>query len=415
MKNSRSKAAEDIDLQQIKEAAEILKGITIRTPTISAPWLNTLTKGEVFLKLENLQITGSFKLRGSYIRLSKLTQEERSRGIITMSAGNHALGIAYHAQRMGIPATIVMPKNTAIAKVERTRGFGVAVILQGENMTESRDFTLQLMKKHKYTLIHPFNDIDVIAGQGTVALEMLEDVPELDVLIVPIGGGGLAAGTVIAAKAIKSDIQVVGVQSAFCPVVAQALFPNSVPALSTKIHQTIAEGISIRFSGDLTMAILEKHLDDILVVDEQQIEDAIEALILQNKIVAEGAGAVGLAMVLANPEAFEKKKVGIVISGGNIDSRILSSLLLRGLVHSGKLIRFKIESNDTPGILGDISKIIGKVGGNIFEISHQRLFNHIAVKMAYVDAVVETRSNSHALDICNALVSGGFPTVISES
>lgn len=415
MKKSRLKTAEDISLQQIQEAAETLKGITIRTPTISAPWLNILTKGEVFLKLENLQITGSFKLRGSYIRLSKLTEEERSRGIITMSAGNHALGIAYHAQRMGIPATIVMPKNTAIAKVERTRGFGVAVILQGENMTESRDFTMQLMKKHNYTLIHPFNDLDVIAGQGTVALEMLEDVPDLDVLIVPIGGGGLAAGMAIAAKAIKPDIQVIGVQSAFCPVVAQALFPNSVPSLPTKMPQTIAEGIAIRFSGDLTMAILEKHLDDMFVAEEQQIEDAIEALILQNKIVAEGAGAVGLAVVLANPEIFEKKKVGIVISGGNIDSRILSSLLLRGLVHSGKLIRFKIESNDTPGILGDISKIIGKAGGNIFEISHQRLFNHIAVKMAYVDAVVETRSSSHAIDICNALVAGGFPAVISES
>ena len=415
MKKSRPRTAEDISLKHIQEAAEALKGITIRTPTISAPWLNTLTKGEVFLKLENLQITGSFKLRGSYIRLSKLTEEERSRGIITMSAGNHALGIAYHAQRMGIPATIVMPKNTAIAKVERTRGFGVAVILQGENMTESRDFTMQLMKKHNYTLIHPFNDLDVIAGQGTVALEILEDVPDLDVLIVPIGGGGLAAGMAIAAKAIKPDIQVIGVQSAFCTVVTQALFPNSVPSLPTKIPQTIAEGIAIRFSGDLTMAILEKHLDDILVAEEQQIEDAIEALILQNKIVAEGAGAVGLAVVLANPEIFEKKRVGVVISGGNIDSRILSSLLLRGLVHSGKLIRFKIESNDTPGILGDISKIIGKAGGNIFEISHQRLFNHIAVKMAYVDAVVETRSSSHAIDICNALVAGGFPTVISES
>jgi threonine dehydratase len=415
MKKSRPKTAEDISLKHIQEAAETLKGITIRTPTISAPWLNNLVKGEVFLKLENLQITGSFKARGSYIKLSKLTEEERARGIITMSAGNHALGIAYHSQKLGIPATIVMPKNTAIAKVERTRGFGVAVILQGENMTESRDFTMQLMKKHNYTLIHPFNDLDVIAGQGTVALEMLEDVPDLDILIVPIGGGGLAAGMAIAAKAIKPDIQVIGVQAAFCTVVAQALFPNAVPSLPTKIPQTIAEGIAIRFSGNLTMAILEKYLDDMFVAEEQQIEDAIEALILQNKIVAEGAGAVGLAVVLANPEIFEKKKVGIVISGGNIDSRILSSLLLRGLVHSGKLIRFKIESNDTPGILGDISKIIGKAGGNIFEISHQRLFNHIAVKMAYVDAVVETRSSSHALDICNALVAGGFPAVISES
>ncbi len=405
---------EFVTKEGIDEAANSLKGVCNYTPMIEAPWLSKSINGKVYLKLENLQISGSFKVRGAYIKLNSLSDEEKQRGVITISAGNHAQGVAYHAQKLGISATIIMPEDTPIAKVERTRNYGASVILHGTNMTECRDFALQLIKKHHYTMVHPFDDPFIIMGHGTVALEMLKDVPDLDVLIVPIGGGGLAAGICVAAKAIKPNIHIVGIQSAYCPAVAQLLFPNTLPANSSVPIQTIAEGIAVKFPGELNLAILREHLDDLLIVDEHYFEEAIEELVVQSKVVSEGAGAAGVAALIYAPELFKEKNVGVIVGGGNIDSRLLSNILLKGMVQHGRLVRFKIEISDSPGILGKLTQIIGRNGGNIFEISHQRVFDHVGMKMAFVHAVVETRNAIHADEISKALFAGGFPARIIE-
>ncbi|MCX7337940.1 MAG: threonine ammonia-lyase [Alphaproteobacteria bacterium] len=403
-----------ITKETIEDAARQLKGIVKRTPMVESFWLNSKIKGQVYLKLENIQVTGSFKPRGAYIKLNSLTPDERSKGVIAMSASNHAQGVAYNAQKMGIPATIVMPENTPISKVESTRHYGASVILHGNTIIESRDFAMQLIKKHGYTMVHPFDDPCIIAGQGTIGLEMLADVPDLDVLIVPVGGGGLAAGICIAAKAINPKIQIIGVQSAACQSMAEILFPNTVVQTCLRSDQTIADGIAVKYPGTLNLSILKDHLDDFLIVEEHFIETAIERLVVHNKIVVEGAGAIGVAAILSTPGIFQGRKVGTIIGGGNIDSRVLSNLLLRGMVQNGKLVRFKIQIDDAPGILGHLTQIIGKAGGNIFEISHQRLFNNIATKTAYLDAVVETRNCEHAITICQSLMSGGFQTEIME-
>ncbi|MBY0281887.1 MAG: threonine ammonia-lyase [Alphaproteobacteria bacterium] len=409
---TKNNILEHLRLKEIQKAAAKLQGIVRKTPVIEAPWMSDAIQGKAYLKLENMQITGSFKARGAYIKLSSLTDEEKARGVITMSAGNHAQGVAYHAKKMGISAVVVMPEDTSIAKIEKTRQYGASVILHGTNMTECRDFVMQLIKKHHYVMVHPFDDPHVICGQGTVALEMLEDIPDLDVLLIPVGGGGLAAGMCIAAKAINPKIHIVGVQSAYCSAVAQLLFPNTVPSHQPK--HTIAEGIAIKFPGELSLAILREHLDDFLVVDESYIEEAIEALMMQSKVVSEGAGAAGVAALLYGSQLFKGKTVGAIVCGGNVDPRILSNILLKGMVQHGKLIRFKIEINDAPGILGHLTQIIGKAGGNIFEISHQRVFEHVAVKMAFIHAVIETRDATHAEEIRKALIAGGFEAQIIE-
>ncbi|MES2252732.1 MAG: threonine ammonia-lyase [Pseudomonadota bacterium] len=408
------KIVESITFEKIEAAAKELESVVHRTPTIKSAWLSQFIEGDVFLKLENLQITGSFKPRGAYICMNNLTDEEKRRGVITMSAGNHAQGVAYHAQRMGIAATIVMPETTPIAKVERTRSYGASIILHGQTVLDARDFALQLMKKNNYALIHPFDDPNIIIGQASIAIEMLTDIPNLDVLLIPIGGGGLASGIGIVAKHLNSSIQIIGVQSLYCPSTAEVLFPNSLQIGTRKESQTIAEGIAIKFPGRINLAILRNVLDDMLIVNEAMIENAMEALIINNKIVVEGAGAAGVAAILARKEIFKGKRVGTIVCGGNVDSRILSSLLMRGLVHEGRLVRLKIEISDNPGILGHLSQIIGKAGGNIFEISHQRFFNKTMIKMAFVDAVIETRDANHAHQICRALIEGGHPTQIME-
>ena len=404
----------EITFEKIEAAAKQLETVVHRTPTIMSPWLSEFIDGEVHLKLENLQVTGSFKPRGAYICMNNLTDEEKSRGVITMSAGNHSQGLAYHAQKMGIAATIVMPESTPIAKVERTRSYGASIILHGQTVLDARDFALQLMKKNNHALVHPFDDPNIIIGQGSVGIEMLTDVQNLDVLLIPIGGGGLASGVGIVAKRLNPNIQIIGIQSLYCPSTAEVLFPNSVQIGTRRESQTIAEGIAIKFPGRLNLPILREVLDDMLIVNEAMIENAMESLIINNKIVAEGAGAAGVAAILASREIFKGKRVGTIVCGGNVDSRILSSLLMRGLVHEGRLVRLKIEISDNPGILGHLSQIIGKAGGNIFEISHQRFFNKTMIKMAYVDAVIETRGANHAQQICKSLIEGGHPTQIME-
>lgn len=410
---TKNNISESLTIKEIQEAAFTLQGACRRTPMIEAQWMSEAIDGKVYLKLENMQVTGSFKARGAYVKLSSLTEEEKKRGVITMSAGNHAQGVAYYAQKMGINAVIVMPDDTSITKVERTRQYGASVILHGTNMTECRDFVMQLVKKHHYVLVHPFDDPHVICGQGTLSLEMLEDIPDLDILVIPIGGGGLAAGMCIAAKAINPKIHIIGVQSAFCPSVAKLLFPNTVTNHQPK--HTIAEGIAIKSPGELCLAILREHLDDFLVVEESYIEEAIEALMIQSKTVSEGAGAAAIAALLSKPKLFKGKKVGAIVCGGNVDPRILSNILLKGIVQHGRLIRFKIEIHDMPGILGRLTQIIGKAGGNIFEISHQRVFENVAVKMAFIHAVIETQDATHAEQIRKSLIAGGFQTQIIES
>lgn len=401
-------------LEHITYAAQRLSGIVKRTPTLRSDFLTHMLGDDVYLKLENLQTTGSFKVRGAYMKIIHLSEEEKARGIITMSAGNHAQGVAYHAQKLGISAIIVMPENTPITKIERTRALGASVILHGETMSESRDFVMQLIKKHNYTLIHTFDDPYIIAGQGTVGLEMLEDVPNLDVLIVPVGGGGLSAGICVAAKQMNPKIQIMGVQAEYCSAVAQVLFPNVVPEHIKKPPLTIAEGIAIKFPGVYNLALLEKYMDDMLVVSESYIESAVELLAVNEKIVVEGAGAAGVAALMYGLPIFKGKRVGIVICGGNIDARILSNLLLRGMVQHGRLVKYRIEITDAPGILGRLTQIIGRLGGNIFEISHQRLFNNTTVKMAFLDAVVETRDGEHAHMIRDSLTQDGFSTEIID-
>ncbi|MCE3231307.1 MAG: tdcB [Alphaproteobacteria bacterium] len=401
----------EISLGDIQQAAVALENVTLRTPTVPCPWLAEQTGIDVFLKLENLQLVSSFKARGAYIKLSRLSEDQRRQGVIAMSAGNHAQGVAWHAQSLGIAATIVMPKNTPFAKIESVEKLGCALILEGQNLSEAGEVAIHLAKRDGLTLIHPYDDPAIITGQGTVALEMLSDVPKLDVLIIPVGGGGLAAGMAIAAKGINPKIEIIGVQSAYCPAMAETLYPGrAFPVQSSSRGAPLAEGIAVKSPGILTRDILKKHLSDMLIVTEDQIEAAIEDLLIHGKLTVEGAGATGVAAFRSVAHQFIGRKVGIVICGGNIDARILSSLLLRGLVRHGKLVRLKIEMNDAPGVLGQISQVIGQTGGNIFEVSHQRLFNHITVKMAEVDAIVETHDLSHAHQIVAALEAHGFPT-----
>jgi threonine dehydratase len=414
--------SEHITLNHIQQAAKDLEDVILRTPTIPAPWLvdqfedkhksyeGNGRKTDVFLKLENLQLMSSFKVRGAYIKLLQLTPEQKNIGVIAMSAGNHAQGVGYHARAMGIPTTIVMPKNTPFAKIESTEKLGCTIIIEGHGLQEATEFATQLAHKQGLTLIHPYDDPAIITGQGTVALEMLADVPDLEVLIIPIGGGGLAAGMAIAAKALNPKIEIIGVQTAYCPSMAQVLYTERNFITQTLYGSPLAEGIAVKSPGILTREILRSHLSDILIVSEEQIECAIEDMLIHGKLIVEGAGAAAVAALLDFPRQFMGRKVGIVICGGNIDARILSSLLLRGLVRHGKLVRLKIDINDAPGVLGQISQIIGQVGGNIFEVSHQRLFNHITVKMAEIDVVVETHDEAHAQTIIATLISNGFPT-----
>ncbi len=390
---------------KIEQASELLKDIVLRTPTVYSSFFSKLLGAEVYLKLENLQITGSFKARGAYIKLHNLTSQERVKGVITMSAGNHAQGVAYHCQRMGIPATIVMPKDTPMLKIQKTLDYGAHIILEGETLKESAAVAQELSHKKGYTLIHPYDDPCIIAGQGTISLEMLQDVPDMQVLIVPVGGGGLLSGCAIAAKHINPSLHVLGVQSHTSPYMAEAFGQklNIAPNLPT-----VAEGIAVKVPGEITRTILQKYIDNLLLVSEEKIEKAIYLLAVQQKIVAEGAGASGIAAALAYPEQIKNKKVGIVICGGNVDARILSSVLMRGLVHEGKLVRFVVEIRDTPGLLATVSNIIGQLGGNLIEVHHQRLFHAASPKNADLEVLVETRNHDHAQEIQEKLQDEGF-------
>ncbi len=396
----------DPRLDDIRSAAATLATLDIlHTPALPAGRLSSLLGARLTLKLENLQRTGSFKVRGAGVKLAGLTLAERARGVIAMSAGNHAQGVAYHAQRMGIPATIVMPRATPFTKIERTRSLGAIVVIIGDTLSESARHAQTLAARDGLVFIHPYDDPLIVAGQGTVALELLGDAPELDVLIVPIGGGGLMAGCAIAARALAPRIEIIGVQSALYPAMKRALAGDEteIPA-----GPTLAEGIAVKMPGALNRRIIARTVDDILLADEAAIEQAVNLLIVEEKLLVEGAGAAGIAAILAHRDRFAGKNVGIVICGGNIDARVTASILMRGLASSGRLARLRIEIPDAPGMLARVATAIAGAGGNIVEIVHQRLFYDVPVTRADVDVVLETRNAEHLQAIKTALREAGL-------
>jgi threonine dehydratase len=388
----------------IQAAAEAIAGHIIVTPCLRSLTLTELTGAEIWLKFENLQFTASFKERGALAKLASLTEGQRARGVIAASAGNHAQGVAYHAKRLGIPAVIVMPRYTPAVKVERTRAFGAEVLLAGDGFDAAREHALELAPSLGMEFIHPYDDEQVAAGQGTIALEMLSSVPDLDALILPIGGGGLMAGMAVAAKAIKADIEMVGVQSARFPAAYCAL-KGKEPVFGAS---TIADGIAVREPGRVLLTGARHLVDDVLLVDEGDIEQAIVMLLEIEKTVVEGAGAVGLAALLAHRQRYAGRKVGLVLTGGNIDPLTLAFIMERGLARSGRLARLTVELRDLPGALAQVTSQLAQLGANIEEVHHQRTFTQLPLQTAEVEFVVQTRSHEHVREIVAALAAAGF-------
>jgi threonine dehydratase len=392
----------------IRRAEAALAGTVTRTPLIRAAALSDLAGCAAYLKLETLHPTGSFKERGALNKLLTLDAAGRRAGVVAMSAGNHAQAVAYHARRLGIAATIVMPAATPFTKIDRTEALGATVVLQGDSLVEARRAADALARERGLAVVHPYDDAAVIAGQGTIALEMLADEPGLDALIVPVGGGGLISGIAVAAKALAPDIEIVGVQSSLYPSMYRVLRgePPGQPAEGV----TLAEGIAVKEPGELTRRIVKALVAAVLLVDEWQIEGAVQLLAERHRLVVEGAGAAGVAALLAEPERIHGRRVGIVLTGGNIDARLFSSLLMRGLVRGGRLVRLRCELPDIPGALSRVAGIVGGKGGNIVEVHHQRLFHDTSVKRAELDLVIETQNRRHVDAIIGVLAAAGFPT-----
>jgi threonine dehydratase len=388
----------------ILAAARRLHGHLLQTPCVASKTLSEITGAQVFLKFENLQFTASFKERGACNKLAQLTPSESARGVIAMSAGNHAQGVAYHAQRLGLRAVIVMPRFTPGVKVERTRGFGAEVILHGDTLEEARSHALALAQSEHLTFVHPFDDAAVMAGQGTVALEMLQQVPELDTLIVAVGGGGLIAGMATVAKALKPDMEVVGVQTSRFPAMVNAIKGTQHPQGSS----SIAEGIAVGSPGELTRAVIVQRVDDMLLVDEGDIEQALVMLLEVEKTLVEGAGAAGLAALLKYPQRFAGRRVGLVLCGGNIDPLLLASIIERGMVRAGRLTRIRVSARDVPGSLAHITAVVAQAGANIDEVHHQRAFTMLSAQNVEVELVVQTRGHAHVADVLQALQSSGM-------
>jgi threonine dehydratase len=397
-----------VTLGTIRRAEAAIAGAIAKTPLVAAPAISEIAGCEVWLKLETQHPTGSFKERGALNKLLTLDPRQRHAGVVAMSAGNHAQGVAYHAARLGIPTTIVMPEGTPFTKIDRTEALGATVVLQGDSLVAARRAADALATQRGLVQVHPYDDPAVIAGQGTIALEILADRPDLDTLIVPVGGGGLISGIAVAATALAPAIEIIGVQS--------ALYPSMYDALRGKASNTetgsatLAEGIAVKEPGQLTRRIVTALVSDILLADDAQIETAVQHLIDREKLVVEGAGAAGVAALMAEPERFRGKRIGIVVTGGNIDARLLASVLMRGLVREGCLVRLRSELPDIPGALARLSGVIGGRGGNIVEVHHQRLFQDSSVKRAELDVVVETQNRRHVAAIVTALIEAGFPT-----
>jgi threonine dehydratase len=393
-----------VSLADVQAAARQLEGQVVRTPCLPSLHLSELLGCRITLKFETFQRCSSFKERGACVKLASLTEAERGRGVIAMSAGNHAQGVACHAARLGIPATIVMPRLTPFVKVEQTAKFGAKVVLEGNSVEDASVFARQIAAERNLTFVHPYDDPLIIAGQGTLALEMLESAPDLDVLVVPIGGGGLIAGVATAAKAIKPAIEVIGVQAAACP----SSYRKRAGLPAAAIRPTTAEGIAVKSPGDLTFPIIQALVGDILLVEEEALEQAILTLLEVEKTVVEGAGAAGLAAVTSYRERFAGRRVGLVLCGGNIDLRLLSIVVQRGLARSKRLVWLRVGMADAPGNLARAATLIGEAGGNIVEVDHQRLFSPLSVKSSEVNFIIETRNAAHATELITALRSAGF-------
>lgn len=393
-----------LTLQDIRAAAVRLQGHVLDTPCVESKTLSDIVGAQVFLKFENLQFTASFKERGACNRLTLLTPEERAHGVVAMSAGNHAQGVAYNAQRLGLRAVIVMPRFTPGVKVERTRGFGAEVVLHGDSLDEARTHAYALADAQGLTFVHPYDDEAVAAGQGTLGLEMLQVVPDLDTLVIAVGGGGLISGVATAAKAIKPGIEVIGVQT--------ARFPAMVNAIKGTHHaqgtSTIAEGIAVGTPGKITQEIIQRLVDDLVLVDEGDIEQAVLMLLEIEKTLVEGAGAAGLAALVRYPERFKGKRVGLVLCGGNIDPLLLAAIIERGMVRSGRLARIKVSARDVPGVLARITATVADAGANIEEVHHQRAFTMLAAQNVEIELVLQTRGKSHVDDVLRQLRSAGM-------
>jgi threonine dehydratase len=388
-----------LSLPDIRAAAARIAGSIVRTPLLPCDAIRRATGVDVLLKLENLQATGAFKERGAANRLALLSPQERASGVIAMSAGNHAQAVARHAHLLGITAVIVMPTTTPLTKVSRTAGWGARVVLHGDTLAEAAAHAHDLARQEGLVFIHPYDDHGVMAGQGTLALEMLEDAPDLDTLVIPVGGGGLIAGCAAAAAGLKPGIEVIGVEVAAYSALAQRLSGQAVQVGGP----TIAEGIAVRDIGEAPYEVIREHVSDVLVVPERAVEEAIALLAEGAKMVAEGAGAAGVAALLAFPDRFKGKRVGTPICGGNIDARILANVLLRNLLRDGRLLRLMLEIPDRPGVLADIAARIGGAGGNIIEVSHQRLFASPSVQSAHLEVMFEARDAEHGTAIVQAL------------
>ena len=393
-----------LTVEDIRAAAGRLHGHVVETPCLPSRTLGELAGCAVFLKFENHQFTASFKERGALNKIAQLTDEERARGVLAVSAGNHAQGVAYHAQRLGIPATIVMPRFAPAVKVDNTRRFGATVVLEGDTFDDARTHGLQLARERQLTLVHPYDDLAVAAGQGTIGLEMLAQQPGIDTLIVAVGGGGLISGVATAAKALKPGIEVIGVQTERFPAVWNAVHDGQ----RESAQATIADGIGVKLPGALTLPLIRERVADMLLVGEDDIEQAILMLLEIEKTVVEGAGAVGLAALLKYRERFAGKRVGLILCGGNIEPLVLGEIIQRGMVKSGRLVRLRIDVRDVPGALAEVATLLGTLGANIDEVQHQRAFSSLSVERAQIEVVVQTRGLAHVAEVLAAMVARGY-------
>jgi threonine dehydratase len=394
-----------LDITTIRAAAARLAGQIERTPCRYSKTLSKITGAEVWVKFENLQFTAAYKERGALNKLMLLSDAEKAQGVIAASAGNHAQGLAYHGARLGVPVTIVMPKTTPFVKVQHTRDFGATVVIEGESYDDASAHARKLQAEQGLIFVHPFDDYDIMAGQGTIALEMLEDAPDIEVMPVPIGGGGLISGVATAAKAVKPDIRIVGCEPAMYPS-----FTAKMRGVAAHCGgQTIAEGVAVKQVGELTYGVARPLIDDVLLLEEPHIEQAVALYCNVEKTIAEGAGAASLAALLAYPERFRGKKCGLILCGGNIDTRLLASVLTRELVRAQRLVSLRIVGDDRPGLLSTVASVIGTMGANIIEVNHNRLALDVPAKGAEFDITIETRDAQHTQDVMNALRENGYP------
>ncbi len=408
--NFASSPSTSLTAAMVRATAKRIAHSVIVTPTIYSQALSQITGAEVFVKYENMQHTGAFKARGAAAKLTTLTDAQKAAGVIAASAGNHAQGVAFHAGRMGIPATIVMPKNTPFVKTRKTRDYGAEVVLEGETFAEAVAAAEKLTQQKGLTPVHPFNDTEIMAGQGGVGLEIMEAVPDLDVVLVPVGGGGLIAGLTVAAKDIKPRVDIIGVETELYPAMINVLKGGTRPCAGA----TMAEGIAVRDVGGKCVPYVRELVKDVITVTETGIERAISMFVTAAKTVAEGAGASPLSALLEYPEMFRGRKVGLVLSGGNIDSRMLSSILMRDLVRVGQVLTLNIEMPDKPGQLAVIASICAELGANVLEVSHGRFAMDLSATAARLGITIETRDQDHAREVISRIRESGFRLAIED-